>query len=67
VIAAPGRVEPVSEEIEVGAEIAGKLKAVLVEEGDRVGRGKFLRPLRREESRSGRTKGSADRLAKYTN
>lgn len=35
-IAAPGVVEAVSEEIEVGAEIAGKLKTVFVEEGDKV-------------------------------
>jgi HlyD family secretion protein len=41
-IAAPGVVEASSEEIEVGAEIAGKLKAVLVEEGERVVRGQTL-------------------------
>jgi ABC exporter DevB family membrane fusion protein len=35
-IAAPGVVEAVSEEIEVGAEIPGKLKAVFVEEGDSI-------------------------------
>jgi ABC exporter DevB family membrane fusion protein len=35
-IAAPGVVEAVSEEIEVGAEMPGKLKSVLVEEGERV-------------------------------
>lgn len=35
-VAAPGVVEAVSEEIEVGAEIAGKLKTVAVEEGDQV-------------------------------
>lgn len=35
-ITAPGRVEPISEEIALGAEISGRLKAVLVEEGDRV-------------------------------
>lgn len=35
-IAAPGYVEPVSEEIEIGAEISGKLKTVTVEEGDAV-------------------------------
>ena len=36
VVAAPGVVEAISEEIEVGAEISGKLKQVLVEEGDEV-------------------------------
>ncbi len=35
-VAAPGVVEAVSEEIEIGAEIAGKLKTVFVEEGDKV-------------------------------
>jgi HlyD family secretion protein len=35
-IAAPGRVEPLSEEIKIGAELSGKLKAVLVDEGDHV-------------------------------
>jgi multidrug resistance efflux pump len=41
-VAAPGVVEAVSEEIEVGAEIAGKLKAVLVEEGERVVKGQTI-------------------------
>lgn len=35
-IVAPGYVEPISEEIEVGAQLAGKLKIVSVEEGDRI-------------------------------
>ncbi len=38
-IVAAGRTEPVSEEVAVGAEIDGKLKAVLVEEGQTVRRG----------------------------
>ncbi|MEJ7616194.1 MAG: biotin/lipoyl-binding protein [Pyrinomonadaceae bacterium] len=33
-ISAPGRVEPISEEIEVGAEVGGKIREVRVEEGD---------------------------------
>ncbi|MBA3438373.1 MAG: efflux RND transporter periplasmic adaptor subunit [Pyrinomonadaceae bacterium] len=45
VIAAPGRVEPVSEEIEVGAEISGKIKEVFVEEGDKVVRQQILAVL----------------------
>lgn len=45
VVAAPGRVEPVSEEINIGSEIPGKLKAVMVEEGDRVGRGEIIAEL----------------------
>lgn len=44
-IAAPGVVEAVSEETEVGAEIAGKLKQVLVEEGDQVVRGQTIAVL----------------------
>ncbi|MBC7797314.1 MAG: biotin/lipoyl-binding protein, partial [Pyrinomonadaceae bacterium] len=45
VIAAPGVVESVSEEIEVGAELAGKLKSVLVEEGDEVLKGQIIAVL----------------------
>lgn len=44
-IAAPGVVEAVSEEIEVGAEINGKLKTVAVEEGDRVFKGQTIAAL----------------------
>ena len=44
-IAAPGVIEAVSEEIEVGAEIAGKLKIVVVEEGDRVIKGQTIAVL----------------------
>ena len=45
VVAAPGRVEPVSEEINIGSEIPGKLKAVRVEEGDRVAQGQIIAEL----------------------
>jgi HlyD family secretion protein len=48
-IAAPGRVEPASEEINVGAEISGKLRSVLVEEGDRVARGQVIAMLENSE------------------
>ena len=44
-VAAPGVVEAVSEEIEVGAEIPGKLKRVLVEEGDEVSKGQTIAVL----------------------
>ena len=44
-IAAPGYVEAVSEEIEVGAEIGGKLRSVAVEEGDAVVKGQILAVL----------------------
>lgn len=42
IIAAPGIVEAASEEIEVGSEIAGKLKRVLVEEGETVIKGQTI-------------------------
>ena len=41
-IVAPGIVEAVSEEIEVGAEIAGKLRSVMVEEGNEVVKGQTI-------------------------
>ena len=44
-VAAPGVVEPISEEIEVGAEIAGKIKQVLVEEGEQVLKGQTIAVL----------------------
>jgi len=44
-IVAPGVVEAVSEEIEVGTEIAGKLRSVLVEEGDEVKKGQTIAVL----------------------
>ncbi|MEP6901322.1 MAG: biotin/lipoyl-binding protein, partial [Actinomycetota bacterium] len=44
-VVAPGVVEPISEEIEVGAEISGKLKQVLVEEGAQVLKGQIIAVL----------------------
>jgi HlyD family secretion protein len=41
-VVASGRVEPVSEEIEVGTEISGKIKAVLVEEGDQMRQEQYM-------------------------
>lgn len=41
-VAAAGRVEPASEEVDVGAEIGGRLAYVAVEEGDRVRRGDVI-------------------------
>jgi ABC exporter DevB family membrane fusion protein len=41
-VVAPGYVEPISEEIEVGSEIAGKIKQVLVEEGEQVLKGQEI-------------------------
>ena len=42
VIAGPGLVEPNSEDVQVGSELAGKLKQVLAEEGDVVKKGQVL-------------------------
>jgi multidrug resistance efflux pump len=44
-VAAPGRVEPVSEEMRLGFDIAGKITDVLVEEGDAVRRDQPLARL----------------------
>jgi HlyD family secretion protein len=44
-IAGPGRVEPVSEEIDVAPELSGTLAAVLVDEGDVVQAGQILARL----------------------
>lgn len=44
-VVAPGRVEPVSEEVAIGTELDGKLAAVLVEEGQSVRKGQRLATL----------------------
>lgn len=49
IIAAPGRIEPVSEEIEIGAEVSGKIKEVRVEEGAEVRRGQILAVLENDD------------------
>lgn len=48
-VVAPGFVEPISEEIEVGSEIAGKLKQVFVEEGEQVLKGQQIAILENSE------------------
>ncbi len=48
-IAAPGRVEAVSEEIRVSSELSGRLHSVPVEEGDRVHKGQVLAQLENED------------------
>jgi HlyD family secretion protein len=45
VIAGPGLVEPNSEDVQIGSELAGKLKQVLAEEGDVVKKGQTLAVL----------------------
>jgi ABC exporter DevB family membrane fusion protein len=51
-IAAPGRVEAVSEEIRVSSELSGRLKTVRVEEGDRVQRGQVLAEIENDDYRA---------------
>jgi HlyD family secretion protein len=48
-IAAPGRVEAVSEEIRVSSELSGRLKSVSVEEGDRVRKNQILAQIENED------------------
>src|SRR5215470_13358096 len=51
-IAAPGRVEAISEEVRVSSELSGRLKSVNVEEGDRVKRGQILAELENADYRA---------------
>ncbi len=51
-IAAPGRVEAISEEVRVSSELSGRLKSVNVEEGDRVKRGRVLAELENADYRA---------------
>jgi HlyD family secretion protein len=44
-VAGPGRVEPISEDIQIGSELSGKLKSVNVEEGDSIKPGQILAVL----------------------
>ena len=44
-ITAPGRVEPMSEEIRVGSQLSGRLREAPIEEGDRVERGQVIAVL----------------------
>jgi ABC exporter DevB family membrane fusion protein len=49
VISAAGRVEPVSEDVKVGSELTGKLRQVLVDEGDHVRRGQVIAVLNNDD------------------
>jgi HlyD family secretion protein len=51
-IAGPGRVEPVSEDIQLAGELSGKLKAIYVEEGNPVKRGQVLAELENGDYRA---------------
>jgi HlyD family secretion protein len=59
-IAAPGRVEAVSEEIRVSSELSGRLKRVNVDEGDRVQRGQVLAELENDDYRARVSKTEAE-------
>jgi len=48
-IAGPGRVEPISEDIQLGSELSGKLQSVNVEEGDQVQKGQVLAVLENDD------------------
>lgn len=51
-VAGPGRVEPVSEDIKIGSELSGKLRSVNVEEGDTVRKGQVLAVLENDDYRA---------------
>lgn len=51
-VAGPGRVEPLSENIQIGSELSGKIKLVNVEEGDPVHKGQVLAVLQNDDYRA---------------
>jgi ABC exporter DevB family membrane fusion protein len=61
-VAAPGRVEAVSEEIRISSELSGRLETVRVEEGDRVQRGQVLAEIENDDYRA-RVAGAEAELA----
>ncbi|HVP54792.1 MAG TPA: HlyD family efflux transporter periplasmic adaptor subunit [Candidatus Eisenbacteria bacterium] len=63
-IAAAGRVEPGSEDIKLASELNGKLKTILVEEGDYVRRGQVLAELENSDYRAQVESAAAEVLQK---
>jgi len=51
-IVGPGRIEPVSEEINIGVEVGGRVARIAVEEGDRVTTGQVLATLENGDYRA---------------
>jgi len=51
-VVGPGRVEPISEEIEIGVEVGGRIVSIDVEEGDRVRAGQVLATLESRDYRA---------------
>src|SRR5262249_158629 len=49
VVAAPGLVEPATEEFKITSEISGKIRSIAVEEGDHVQRGQMIAMLESSE------------------
>jgi HlyD family secretion protein len=52
VVSGPGRIEPYSEDIRLGAEISGRLKIVFAEEGQQVNAGQLLAELANDDYRA---------------
>ncbi len=63
-VAGPGRVEPVSEDIKIGSELSGRLKVVNVEEGDAIHRGQVLAELENADYRAAVESSRANVVAK---
>src|SRR5580693_2316604 len=63
-VAGPGRVEPLSESIQIGSELSGKIKSVNVEEGDTVRKGQVLAVLQNDDYRAEVLSAQAQVLAK---
>jgi ABC exporter DevB family membrane fusion protein len=63
-VAGPGRVEPLSENIQIGSELSGKIKSVNVEEGDTVRKGQVLAVLQNDDYRAEVLSAQAQVLAK---
>ena len=63
-IAGPGRVEPYSEDIQIGSELSGRLKSVNTEEGDAIHRGQVLAELENADYRAQVASARANVVAK---
>jgi HlyD family secretion protein len=63
-VAGPGRVEPQSEDIQIGSELSGRLKSVNVEEGDAIHRGQVLAELENADYRAQVESSQANVIAK---
>jgi HlyD family secretion protein len=63
-VSGPGQVEPVSECIQLGSEIGGKLKSVLVAEGDSIHKGQVLAVLENDDYRAQVASDAAELQAK---